>query len=182
MNDQQKISAALERLFRTYPSQIKGDSELDVARNRVASAKVYFDAVAPYTSGDVEAAVEAFLTGAVPGHNAAFAPSAPQVGSACRRAMEKRLDIENRARRLRPALPAPEIEKTPEQRAKAKAQVAEFVASVADSPAAEATTKQRNAQWARVNARFDPPQDDASLMERLMGYSVGSPESEREAS
>lgn len=182
MNDQQRISAALERLFRTYPSQAKGDSEFEIARNRVASAKVYFDAVAPYAADDVEDAVQAFLTGSVPGHNAAFAPSAPQVGSACRRAMEQRLDIVNRARRLRPALPAPPIEHTDEERQRAKAKVAEFVASVSDDPADEATIAIRNARWAKVNARFAPPMDDHSVMERLLGYSVGSPESEREAS
>jgi len=43
------------------------------------------------------------------------------------------------------------------------------------------------ARWARVNARFDPPQDDASLTDRLnlnrdsQGYDIGAPESDEAA-
>ena len=58
-----------------------------------------------------------------------------------------------------------------------------FVASVSEDPASEATIAVRNARWAKVNAYFDPPQDEQSLTERLhlkrgVDYSVGSPESD----
>ena len=39
----------------------------------------------------------------------------------------------------------------------------------------------RRARWAKVNARFDPPQDEASIRKRLIKYTLGSPESERES-
>lgn len=173
----------MERLFRTYPSPAKGANEFEIARNRVAAAEVYMRAVAPFTADDVEEAVDQFLTGGVPGFNAAFAPTAPQVGAVCRRAMERRLDTQNRLRRLRPRLPAPDIVHTDEERARAKAKVAEFIASVSDDPADEATIAIRNERWAKVNARFDPPQDAESLTDRLhlkrgVDYTVGAPESD----
>lgn len=180
MNDQQRVSAALERLFRTYPSLGKGSTPEEISRSLAAAAQVYYEAVAPYTADDVEVAVNAFLTGTVPGHNTAFAPTAPMVGSACRRAMEKRVDAENLRRRLRPALPKPDIVHTDEERARAKALVADFVASVASAEIEQTTEEQkrRKERWEKVNARFQPAMDDASVMERLLGYSTGSPESD----
>ena len=65
----------------------------------------------------------------------------------------------------------------------------EFVRSVGGAEAeqtAEAIAASK-ARWARVNARFDPPQDDASLTDRLnlnrdsQGYDIGAPESDEAA-
>jgi hypothetical protein len=175
----------MERLFRTYPSQAKGANEFEIARNRMAAAEVYMRAVAPFTADDVEEAVNQFLTGGVPGFNAAFAPTAPQVGSVCRRVMERRLDTENRMRRMRPRLPPPDIEHTPEERERAKAKVQAFIEGVAAADL-HVTTEERKRQqerWEKVNAHFDPPQDEESLTERLhlrrgVDYTVGAPESD----
>lgn len=121
-----------------------------------------------------------FIKGQVPGHDGRFAPTAPMLAGACRLVLEKY----NRVRYLEgiaaPRLPPPDIEKTPEQRERAKAKVAEFVASVGAEAMTEAETQERSARWAKVNARFDPPQDDASISARLIKYTLGSPESERE--
>lgn len=170
-------------MFRTYPSQAKGANEFEIARNRIAAAEVYMRSVAPYSADDVEQAVDEFLTGRVPGHNAAFAPTAPQVGAVCRRAMERRLESQERTRRYLPRLPAPDIEHTEAQRAKAKAQVQAFIEGQAAATVHEHTEddKRRRERWAKTNARFQPPMDDASISQRLLGYSVGSPESEDNA-
>ena len=83
-------------------------------------------------------------------------------------------------------LPSPEIAKTPEQRMRAKAKLAEFLMSVGKSEV-EQNAEQlaaSKARWAKVNAHFDPPQDEESLTERLnlkrdrLGYSIGAPESD----
>ncbi len=175
----------MERLFRTYPSQAKGANEFEIARNRMLAAEVYMRAIAPYAADDVEQAVDDFLTGNVPGHNAAFAPTAPQVGAVCRRVMERRLDSENRLRRLRPRLPPPDITHTDDERARAKAKVQAFIETQGAIDAhvnAEELAAQKD-RWEKVNAYFAPPMDDESLTERLnlrrgTGYSIGSPESD----
>ena len=111
----------MDRLFRTYESFAKGNTAAEILRDRVEKAKVYFEAVAPFQAVDIEGAVSAFLTGAAPGHNPAFAPSAPQVGAETRRQMNLRLDSE--ARHQRPKLPAPEINRSPESIARVQALV-----------------------------------------------------------
>lgn len=190
MNDNQRISAAMERLFRTYPSQAKGANEFEVARNRVAAAEVYMRAVAPYTAADIEQAVDEFLTGAVPGHNAAFAPTAPQVGAVCRRVMERRLDTENRMRRLRPALPAPDIIHTPEQQARAKAQVEAFIASQGptqlDQRVIDQASRDRMAAHDSFFAdQFVPTEGGvgriSKTLAKKLGYDIGSPEADENA-
>lgn len=119
--DQQRIAAAFERLFRTYGPLGQGSTAEEITLDRIERIKVYFEAVAPYEEQDVEAAVDAFLSGSAPGVNPNFAPPAPAVGGETRRQMNLRLDKENRERRLRPALPPPDIEHTPESRARMKA-------------------------------------------------------------
>lgn len=142
----------------------------------------YLDAVEEFAPFDVEDGVDLLMKAKIPGYDGRFAPTPPQLATASRKARDKRLEDMARARRLRPALPAPPIEHTDDERERAKAKVSEFVASVSPDPADEATIAIRNARWAKVNARFAPPMDDHSVMERLLGYSVGSPESDREAS
>jgi hypothetical protein len=167
----------------------RGDNDFDIARNRIAAAQVYIEAVSPFTADDVEGAVQAFLTGGVPGFNAAFAPTAPQVGSVCRREMEKRLESAERSRRFMPRLPPPDIPKTDDSRKRvreAMKHAAETIGAVnLDTTEAEmAASKER---WARVNAHFDPPQDYESLTDRLnlnrdsRGYDIGAPEEENAA-
>lgn len=128
----QRVAAAFERLFRTYTSPGKGLTAEEALQHRLASAQVYFEAVASYEAQDVETAVDAFLAGTVPGHNVAYAPPAPQVGAAARQAMVARLDSEHRARMARPRLPPPDVPKTPESRARVKNLVAGVVAKLSN--------------------------------------------------
>lgn len=161
-----------------------------------------------FTSGDAEAALAAYelvmrqaderdlqpgfmllINGEYPGHDGRFAPTAPQLASAIRMARDKRLESERLDRIAQPRLPAPDIEKTPEEIARAKAKLQAFVETQGAIDAHQnaeqiAAAKER---WEKTNARFQPPMDDASLTERLnlnrdrLGYDIGSPESEEHA-
>lgn len=143
-------------------------------------------AVEDWAADFVEDGVTLILKGKLPGHDGRFVPTAPMFATACRLAAEQSARTNYLRRISTPALPSPSIEHTDEERARAKAKVAEFVASVSGDPQNEEIIAIRNARWAKVNARFDPPQDEASLTERLhlrrgASYSVGSPESEDNA-
>lgn len=120
--------------------------------------KTYLHAVSIYETQDVIQGISDFITGNVPGHNAAFAPSAPQVGSAVRRAMERRLEA---ARLSRLSLPPPAddwVDDPPEVKARNKTRLEALAASLASdmrTDDAEAARRLINLQQ-RTNARFDP--------------------------
>jgi hypothetical protein len=115
------VTAAFNRLFSTYPQF--GTANFDEA------VRAYFDAIEPYETQDILAAIRIFLTGSATGHNPAFAPSAPLVGSETRRQMNLRLDSEARSRL--PALPPPPMLRTAEQIARVDAMLAEVKANLA---------------------------------------------------
>ena len=167
--DHQRIAAAFERLFRTYGPLGQGNSPEEIALDRMERIKVYFDAVVMYDERDVEAAVDAILDGSAPGINFNFAPAAPAVGAECRRRMNLRLDSEHRAKMARPALPPPDVERTPEARARVKAMVDKALGNLKSVTADEdAATAQRKAEmWAKTNARFNPSADEAEMAARL---------------
>jgi hypothetical protein len=152
-----QATRALEGLFRTYPG-FKAD---DLG----ATIKTYLHAVSIYETRDVIQGISDFITGNVPGHNPAFAPSAPQVGSAVRRAMERRVEAE-RLDRLQLPPPADDfVQDPPEVRAKNRATLDALAASLAstmDMDKAPLRDLQR-----RTNERFDPP-----------AYSVGDEDAE----
>lgn len=128
--------------------------------------KTYLHAVSVYETRDVIQGISDFITGNVPGHNPAFAPSAPQVGSAVRRAMERRIERE-RLDRLQLPPPADDfVQDPPEIRAKNRARLDALAASLANTMEMDRTPL-RNLQQ-RTNAYFDPP----------LGYSVGDPDAE----
>lgn len=140
--------------------------------------KVYFDAVALYHEVDVEAAVESFLSGSAPGvNNFNFAPPAPLFASECRRLMNLRLEQE--ARRRKPALPPPDIVKTPESRERVRQKAQAVIAQLAElSRTDDAKKAHERKRWQdRQDARFMPPQDEKSLRERLH---IGDPDGERD--
>ena len=176
MDNPERVLNAITKLLSPFPAGNTQGTADEVLRR-------YLDAVEEFYPFDIEDGVDLLMKAKIPGYDGRFAPTPPQLATASRVARDKRLDAMSRERRLRPALPPPDIEKTPEQRARAKAKVAEFVASVSPDPQDEATIAIRNARWAKVNAHFDPPQDEDSLTERLhlkrgARYSVGSPESD----
>lgn len=132
-----------------------------------ATIKTYLHAVSIYETRDVIQGISDFITGNVPGHNPAFAPSAPQVGSAVRRAMERRVEAE-RLDRLQLPPPADDfVQDPPEVRAKNKARLDDLAASLASSMQMDDTVLRGIQQ--RTNARFDP---DA------LTYTVGDADAE----
>lgn len=179
MNDQQRISQALDKLFRTYHSFDQGETAAEILRNRTEKAKVYFEAVSRYQAVDIEQAVDNFLAGSAPGHNPAYAPAAPLVGAECRRVMNLRLDSEHRSRI---PLPTPTVEHTPEELARMSAKAEEAIARLTASlrtEDAEADKRQR-AGWERTNARFQPDMSPNAVKRRL-GFSVGDPDGDADA-
>ena len=182
----QRIAAAFDRLFRTYPQFGQGSTPDEITRDRIEKAKVYFDAVALYLEDDVEAAVEAILTGTAAGMNPNFAPPAPAFAGECRRQMNMRLRRAELAQLGRPRLPPPDIEKTDEQRQRARALMEQTVANLTAGTAVETAEAEAasRARWEKVNARFHPDQSDEAIAERLLGrrpFDVGAPESDEAA-
>lgn len=169
----EKIGAALERLFRTYPQSDRGDA-LDVALERMERAKVYLEALEPYDIRDIEAGCHAFVTGTAPGVNPAFIPPAPQVAAEVRRQMNLRLDSERRTAAFRPKLPPPDIERTTESQQRVRELMETTVAGL--KRVTEETdgdsVKRKADQWGRTNVRFYPDLNDAEMEARL-GFSVG---------
>lgn len=141
----------------------------------------YLLAVDDYPFCDVEGAVDALIKGIAPGVNPSFRPKPSEVGAECRRRMNLRLDSEHRAKMARPALPPPDVERTPESRARVKAMVDKALGNLKSVTADEdAATAQRKAEmWAKTNARFDPSADEADMAARL-GFTAGDPEGERD--
>lgn len=159
--DTAQATKALEALFRTYPGFRADDL--------TATVKTYLHAVSIYETRDVIKGISDFITGNVPGHNPAFAPSAPQVGSAVRQAMDRRLDSERRTQMGRPRLPPPDIEKSPESRARIKAKVDALVANLTFACEAEMTD---SAMLRRAAERHD------AYFAPTLRYSVGDPDAE----
>jgi hypothetical protein len=165
--DHQRIAAAFDRLFRTYPQFAQGNTAGELLRDRVEKAKVYFDAVVLYDERDVEAAVDAFLSGTAPGVNPSFAPPAPAVGAECRRQLNLRLD---RERDRRPKLPPPDIERTPESQARVK-ELMERTVHGLRTPDSDDPAARHKRRMEKTNAYFD--------QER--GYSVGDRDGHEDA-
>lgn len=126
---------------------------------------------------DIEIAVTTLIKGVAPGVKPGYLPPPAVVGSECRRQMNLRLDREHRERRLRPALPPPDIEHSPESRANVKAMVEQAVANIAEVTRTDdaAATLRRNQQWDRTHERFMPEMDEHEIARRL-GFTTGDPE------
>lgn len=165
------IPDLLRVLFSTFPAS-GGDNEAQVA--------AYALALDGHDMRDIETAFRKLIRGEYDWHNRAFAPSSAILGSAVIQERDARLLSEKRAQLRYPALPPPDVVKTPEQRARALAMVNQFVAQQSELIEGETSeqTKRRQERYARVNARFKPDLSEAAVMERLLGYSTGSPESE----
>lgn len=151
-----------------WPSQAQDDGE-DLLR-------AYLLAVEDYAVGDVEAAVDELVKGTAPGVSPSFRPKPSETGAECRRQMNLRLESEARARR--PALPPPDVVRSPESRARVAAmaqRAIEDIASTMLTPDAE-TSRRRQRFNERMQVRFDPKTEREALAR--LGYSVGDPDGE----
>lgn len=173
MTDHQTALCSL--LLASFPSFSSGDAEAALAAYELVMAQA--------DERDLQPGFMVLINGEYAGHDGRFAPTAPQLATAIRIARDKRLRLEELDRRYTPRLPAPDIEKTPEQRARARAKMEAFVQSVgaADAELSAEAIASRKDRWDKTNHRFRPPMDDASVARRLLGYEIGSPESEENA-
>lgn len=151
-------------LLSSFPNFQSGDAESALA--------AYELAVTDYHSQDLADAVKAFVQGSVPGHNMAFAPTAPQLASACRRARESRLDDANRHRKAVAQIEARDDDtpKNAETRARVAAMVAKAVKNLSmhDEPKAADNEATRAAYLKRHDERFLS----------TLHYTVGDPDAE----
>jgi len=160
--------AAINKLLSPFPQTTANGSADEVLRR-------YVEALTDYTLWDIETAVEAYLTGRAPGFDGRFAPTAPMLASACRRAMEERLDRENRARRMRPALPPPDVERTPASRARVKMAVNGFLKAQREitREETEMVERRRKERWNRAHVELGPDMSEDAMRRRL-GYTLGN--------
>lgn len=146
----------------------------------------YIEVAGGFDADLVERGVDLLMNGAIPGYEGRFAPTPPQLGTACRRAAEQRAHQRYIEDFSAPRLPAPMIEKTPEQQARARALVDQFVASQNPSKLEERSsdqaTKDRLAKHdAFFASEFIPAEGVGRIsktLARKLGYEVGSPESD----
>lgn len=177
----------MQLLFATLPLPAKGRTEEEVAQHRLLASQAYFKAVDDYRSDDVEAGVALILQGRLPNFNGNFAPTAPQVSTACRIALEARLKSEHD---WRPKLPKPDVVKEPGSQERVKAKLQEMYRPAAqpvegtDYAALEAERKARE-EIARRMAKHDEhfgldPVDERGMLQRL-GYVVGDRDGHEDA-
>ncbi len=143
----------------------------------------YLLAVEDYPFCDVEVAVDTLVKGTAPRINPSFRPKPSEVGSECRRQMNLRVDRDNRERKLRPALPSPDVEHTPAGRARVGDMVKRFLADTAkkmQTPEAADDARRKSSLWARTNARFAPDPLPAATRKRL-GFDVGDMDGREDA-
>jgi hypothetical protein len=118
-----------------------------------------------------------------PNYDGRFAPTAKQLATAIRMARDNRIDSERRSALRLP--PPPEKVVSQEERASVKARYEALMATTLEREKIENEERLAAARvkFAKVNEYFDGdlPMDDASIMQRLMGYSVGAPESDEAA-
>ena len=182
---------ALRKLFGQFPEAGGPANEtLEQRAERMALRTTgYLTAIDGFGIDMVEDAVDLVLRGELPGHDGRFAPTPPMLATACRVAAEKVARTRYLNGLALPRLAPPDIPKTDEDRQRVRdmaKHAAETIGAVNLVASQDEMTASKE-RWAKVNAHFDPPQDEASLTERLnlnrdsQGYIIGSPESDEAA-
>lgn len=168
------IPDLLKLLFSTFPPPPTGTAEAQLA--------AYALSLEGCDERDIEAAVRNFLAGSAPGHNPAFVPSAPLLGAEVRRVMNLRLDSEARTRASRPALPPPDIERSPESRERVRRLMEQTTRRMGEAMQTEdaAADKRRKQTYVRVHDYFAPDMTEDAMLKRL-GYEVGDNEGAADA-
>ena len=158
--DPEVVAVAFERLFRTYRFVEPGEAD--------EMLREYFECLADYETQDIVTGIGNMRSGRAEGFNPSFLPPAPLVAKIVREAMYKRLDSEARTKRATPALPPPDIEKTPESIAKVKAMVEGLIANLAPGENFNPKGKTMQDRLAEHDAYFQP----------TLNYRTGDPDAE----
>lgn len=165
----------IDRLISAFRTAGNADDPEQALRN-------YLLAVEVWELEDVTAAVNAFIAGNVPGVHRGFMPTSAELGGECRRQLGLRMESTHRERMRRPQLPPPDIEKSPESRARVKAQVAQLISKLADDHRTEdaAAAKRKADMQKRHDERFAPDPSSGATLQRL-GFDVGDHDGEVDA-
>lgn len=153
----------IERLSGAFPPPSFGNAE-DRARDFVAATRQHADEI-------LTRALENFIAGRVTSHNAAFLPTPAQFGAECIRLSNLAAESAERTKRYtQPQLPPPDIEHSPESRARVQAMLAEFLGKNAPPPPQDAGIAIAGPDLtARTQNRFEPSQDPEDVKKRLLG-------------
>lgn len=171
MQTPQKQSKELARLFSAFPPLSNPDPDETLRR--------YFEAIEDFPAGDLETAVTLYITGKVPGFDGRFAPTPPMLATGCRIAAEMRQREAYLKTFSAPRLPAPVLQKTPQERQSVREKMAAAIDNLAASMALQEVEAMEasKARWERTNERFHPDMSDDAIMERLIrkrGYWTGN--------
>ena len=167
------------KLLSAFPPRNDGGSKDEMLRR-------YIEALDGYALPDIAAGIDLLIRGKIPGVTGDWPVYPPQVSSAVRRAMNERLDSEERHRKYRqPQLRSPEPPPpTAESRARVKAMVEGFVNGTSAHLRTEDAErdKRHDDLVERTHKRFAPKQDPESVVKRLAGpwYGIGN-DAEEEA-
>lgn len=172
MQTPQKKAREIQRLLNSFPSANPADP--------VQYLNNFMDVAEDFHAELVEAGVTILIKGLLPGFDGRFAPTAPMLATACRKAA----DDAARKRYLdglnAPRLPPPEIQKTDDQRARACAKMQQAIDNLSAGTAlesAEALAAEK-ARWGKVNVRFAPDMSEDAIMDRLVrkgrGWTTGN--------
>ncbi len=158
----------MRRLTRAFSAPF--DERIDPEANKAAArdlASLLLEVANRFAIEGVEGGVDLILDGRLQGFDGKRLPTPTQLALAIRQALADR--PVSKHRRVPEALAAPDIAHDAESRARVKARVEAFVASARAGQAgeAEAAGERARALAEKVAQRFDPPQDAASLSERL---------------
>jgi hypothetical protein len=165
MPSPQALLQEITRLLASWPGSATGNGDEQL--------RSYLLAIEDFDSMlDIEAGVNSLIKGTAPGVNPNFLPPPAALGAEVRRQNHLRAEAEDRARRLRPALPPPMVVHSPESRAKIKEMVDGVKARAAETAEHEAEARRKAQNWAKVNARFAPDMDEDAMTKRL-GFTVG---------
>ena len=152
----------ITRLLASWPSATgEGEEQL----------RSYLLAVDDYTAGDVTAAVDALIKGIAPGVNQSFLPPPAVVGGECRRQMGLRHRSEDLEKRYRPALPSPDIERTPESQSRVRELMERTIGGLKRMTEDDDHVERHRSVLRTTNEYFDAER----------GFSVGDPEGAADA-
>lgn len=158
----------MQRLSRSFPAPFaEGADEAKVAAATRELGKLLLEVANRFAIKGVESGVDLILEGRLQGFDGKRLPTPTQLALAIRQALAER--PVSKHRRVPEALAAPDIEHDADSRARVKARVEAFILAQRErqaEDAAEAGERQRGLAE-RVAQRFEPPQDAASLNERL---------------
>lgn len=158
----------MQRLSRSFPAPFaEGADAAKVAAATRELGKLLLEVANRFAIEGVEGGVDLILDGRLQGFDGKRLPTPTQLALAIRQALADR--PVSKHRRVPEALAAPEIAHDAESRARVKARFEAFVASARAGQAGEAEAAGDRARTLaeKVAQRFDPPQDAASLSERL---------------